>query len=249
MDAETYEKELKALQLALVKWQAQAMSSDRKVCIVLEGRDAAGKDGVIRRITEHLSPRATRVVALPKPSDREQTQWFFQRYVAHLPAAGEVVIFNRSWYNRSGVERVMGFSTHSEQADFLRDTPDFEHMLQESGMVLVKYWLDISKRVQARRLDERRTDLLKALKVSDLDQVAQKKWKAYSKARDAMLDRTSSDLAPWWCVRADHKKAARIALMRHLVGRLVGEDAAPAPDQDVLFHFEPAALEDGRLAR
>lgn len=248
MDAETYEKELRSLQLALVDWQAQAMGSDQKVCIVLEGRDASGKDGMIRAITAHLSNRFTRIVALPKPSDRQQSQWFFQRYVVHLPAAGEFVIFNRSWYNRAGVERVMGFSTKSEQEDFLRDAPTFERMLEESGMVLLKYWLDIDKRVQGRRLDERRTDPIKALKVSPLDAVAQKKWKAYSNARNDMLERTSSDWAPWWCVRADHKKRARINLIRHLVRRIAGEDAAPAPDPDILFRFEPAAIADGRLA-
>ena len=249
MDTQAYQDELESLQLQLVRWQAGAMKDGTKVCVVLEGRDAAGKDGMIRRIVEHASSRATRVFALPKPSDRELSQWYFQRYVAHLPAAGELVIFNRSWYNRAGVERVMGFSTKDEQECFLRDAPTFERMLLESGMVMLKYWLDISKDEQGKRLDARRTDPLKALKVSDLDAVAQKKWSAYSHARDEMLERTSSDLAPWWCVATDHKKAARLNLLRHLVRHLAGQDHAPAPDPDVLFRYDPAALKDGRLAR
>ncbi len=243
--------DLLALQLALVRTQVAAQKSGERVAVVLEGRDGAGKDGAIKRIVEHLSPRATRVVALPKPSDRERTQWFLQRYAAHLPAAGELVIFNRSWYNRAGVEVVMGFSTPDEQAEFLRDAPDFERMLVESGIRLAKYWLDIDKAEQAKRLQARRDDPLKALKISDLDGVAQKKWKAYSAARDLMLTRTSTPLAPWTCVRADGKKRARIALMRDLLRRVAPAeiaDAVEAPDPAVLFPFDPAALTDGRLA-
>jgi polyphosphate kinase 2 len=249
MDIDAYRDELEALQLALVRWQAGAIANGQKVVVVLEGRDASGKDGMIRRITEHASSRATRVVALPKPSSREQGLWYFQRYIRHLPAAGELVIFNRSWYNRAGVERVMGFSTPQEQEDFLRDAPTFERMLVDSGMVLLKYWLDISKKAQGERLDARRADPLKALKVSDLDAVAQKKWDAYSRARNEMLDRTRSDAAPWWCVATDHKKKARLNLMRHLVRTLPGDDGATAPDPDVLFRIETEALKEGRLAR
>jgi polyphosphate kinase 2 len=249
MDKHAYKHELHALQKALVDWQAGAMKSGQRVVIVLEGRDTAGKDGAIKRIIEHLSVRATRAVALPKPSDRERGEWYFQRYVAYLPSAGEVTIFNRSWYNRAGVERVMHFATEREQADFLRDAPTFERLQVESGTVLLKYWLDISKGEQAKRLESRRTDPLKALKVSDLDGVAQEKWKAYSKARNTMLEHTQTDLAPWWCIATDHKKAARINLMRHLVRHLVGEDAAEAPRHDVLFRYEPEALSDGRLAK
>jgi polyphosphate kinase 2 len=249
MDTHAYKQELHALQLALVRWQAKAMKDGQKVVVVLEGRDTAGKDGTIHRIVDHLSVRATRVVALPKPTDRQQSEWFFQRYVFHLPAGGELVIFNRSWYNRAGVERVMGFSTEQEQDDFLRDAPGFERMLAESGMVILKYWLDISKDEQARRLKSRQTDPLKALKVSDLDAVAQKKWKAYSRARDEMLVRTHSEPAPWWCVRADHKKTARLNLMRHLIHHVDPDAEVPAPDEDILFRFEPQALSDGRLAK
>jgi polyphosphate kinase 2 len=243
---------LETLQLALVRTQAAAAVSGERIVVVLEGRDGAGKDGTIKRMTEHLSTRATRVVALPKPSDRERSQWYFQRYVAHLPAAGELVIFNRSWYNRGGVEVVMGFSTPAEQAEFLRDAPDFERMLVESGIKLVKIWLDIDKDEQERRLKARRTDPLKALKVSDMDAVAQSKWADYSDARDAMLSRTHTAIAPWYVVRADDKKHARLAVLRHLLRAVAPAEIAAdvdAPDPAILFAFEQAALTDGRMAR
>lgn len=241
-----------ALQRGLVAMQMAAAENGERAVIVLEGRDAAGKDGTIKAITRHLSPRATRVVALPKPSDRERSQWYLQRYAGYLPAAGELVIFNRSWYNRAGVEVVNGFSTAAEQAQFLRDVPDFERMLVESGIRLVKLWLDIDKDEQARRLEKRRTDPLKALKVSALDAVAQDKWGAYSAARDAMLERTHMPLSPWICVRADRKGKAHRAVIRHLLHRLAPDPIAsevPLPKSSVLFPFEMAALEDGRLAR
>jgi polyphosphate kinase 2 len=247
-----YKKDLAALQEALVRTQQALIASGARTVLVLEGRDGAGKDGSIKRIVEHLSPRWTRVVALPKPSDRERSQWYFQRYATHLPAAGEFVIFNRSWYNRAGVETVMGFSTAREQAEFLRDAPDFERMLVESGITLVKLWLDISKKEQAERLAARRSDPLKALKVSDLDAAAQKKWKAYSSARDAMLERTDNSIAPWHVVRADHKKPARLAIIRHLIQRIAPPEIAAAidpPDPEILFAYEPEAAIDGRLAR
>ena len=244
--------ELADLQLALVRMQAAAIESGERIVLVMEGRDGAGKDGTIKRIVEHLSPRSTRIVALPKPSDRERTQWFFQRYVQHLPAAGELVVFNRSWYNRGGVEAVMGFSTAAEQAEFLRDAPDFERMLVESGIKLVKVWLDISKAEQKERLDARREDPLKQLKVSPLDAAAQDKWADYTQARDTMLARTHTPLAPWMCVRADKKPRARIAVIRHLLRQVAPADVAkdvPAPDPDVLFGFEQGATTDGRLSR
>ena len=244
--------ELEQRQLALVRWQQHAMEGAQKVLIIFEGRDAAGKDGSIRVLTEHLSVRATRVVALPKPSDRERSQWFFQRYADHLPASGETVIFNRSWYNRAGVERVMGFSTPEEQEAFLRDVPAFEAMLLESGLKIVKFWLDVSKAEQAQRLKERRTDPLKILKSSPLDAAAQARWDAYTEARDEMLRRTSTPAAPWICVRSDHKKAARLAILSHLVNVLTPKKLAkvvPDPDPEVLFPFEIAALSDGRLQR
>ncbi|HEY0269470.1 MAG TPA: polyphosphate kinase 2 [Sphingomonas sp.] len=244
--------ELEQLQLALVRTQTAAARTGQRSVLVLEGRDTSGKDGTIRRITAHLSVRSTRVVALPKPSDREQGQWFFQRYVEQLPTRGEFVIFNRSWYNRGGVEPVMGFCTPAEHAEFLRDAPDFERMIVESGIKLVKIWLDISKEEQAQRLKARRTDPLKALKVSDLDGEAVKRWDAYSDARDEMLSRTDSPLAPWTCVRANHKKRARRAVIRHLLHHIAPPEVAAkidAPDPEVLFPFETTAITDGRLAR
>jgi len=243
--------ELEQLQLALVRTQQAAASSGQRIVLVLEGRDSAGKDGSIKRITEHLSVRSTRVVALPKPSDRERTEWYFQRYIEHLPAAGEFVIFNRSWYNRAGVEVVMGFSPEAAQADFLRNAPDFERMLAESGIKLVKLWLDISKEEQGKRLDARRTNPLKALKVSEMDAVAQAKWSEYSAARDVMLTRTHTPIAPWYCVRADRKEPARRAIIQHILSEVAPAEIlqdVPQPDPEVLFPFEVAALQDGRLA-
>ncbi|HEX4710595.1 polyphosphate kinase 2 [Phenylobacterium sp.] len=245
-------KELERHQLALVHWQQHAMAHDEKALVIFEGRDAAGKDGSIRVVTEHLSVRNTRVVALPKPSDREHSQWYFQRYVPRLPACGETVIFNRSWYNRAGVERVMGFATPAEQETFLRDVPTFEHMLLESDLKLVKLWLDVSKDEQAKRLKDRRTNPLKVLKASPLDAAAQDEWKAYTEARDEMLTRTSTAKAPWICVRADHKKVARLNIIRHLVHALAPKKIAKTlerPDPEVLFEFDASALTDGRLER
>jgi polyphosphate kinase 2 len=247
-----YEEDLEKGQLALVRWQQWAMPRGEKVLIIFEGRDAAGKDGSIRVVTEHMSVRNTRLVALPKPTDRDKSLWYFQRYVRHLPAAGETAIFNRSWYNRGGVEPVMGFCTPEEHETFLRDTPRFESMLLESGLRLVKLWLDVSRKEQAERLNERATDPLKALKASPLDAEAQKRWNAYSDARDETLKRTSTPDAPWTIVRADHKKRARLAIIHHLVKTLAPKEIArevDAPDPDVLFPFEMAALDDGRLER
>ena len=252
MDDEQYERELRRLQIDLVKSQLWAIEHGRKALVIFEGRDAAGKDGAILRVVEHLSARNTRIVALPKPSDREHSQWYFQRYVRHLPAAGEWVMFNRSWYNRAGVEPVMGFCTPDETEQFLLDTPAFERMLVQSGISLVKLWLDVSRKEQKLRLKERRTDPLKTLKTGPMDVEAQKRFDAYTDARDQMLMRTHTPPAPWTCVRADHKKPARLAVMRHLlhaigcphVVRKVEE-----PDPDVLFSFEAAALTDGRLTR
>ncbi|MBC7166012.1 polyphosphate kinase 2 [Phenylobacterium sp.] len=247
-----YDEALPKLQLALVRLQQHAMAAGEKVLVIFEGRDAAGKDGTIHRITEHMSVRATRVVALSKPSDIERTQWYFQRYTPYLPSGGQFVIFNRSWYNRAGVERVMGFSTPEEQEDFLREVPLFEEMLVGAGVRLVKLWLDVSKSEQAERLAERKTEPLKVLKSSPLDEFAQPRWDDYTAARDEMLRRTDTAAAPWTCVKSDHKKSARLAVMRHLVRTLappeIADDVAP-PDPEVLFRFEIAALTDGRLCR
>ena len=239
------------LQQALVDMQVAQAKAGERILIVLEGRDTAGKDGLIKRLTEHLSVRNTRVVALPKPSDRERGQWYLQRYIQQLPAAGEIVIFNRSWYNRAGVEVVNAFSTPDEQAQFLKDVPDFERMLVESGIKLVKLWLDISKDEQAKRLEARRKDPLKALKISPLDAVAQDKWSDYSKARDNMLLHTHSAAAPWFCVATDDKPTARKAAIRHILRHVALDDIAKdvkAPDADVLFEYEPTLAKE-RLAK
>jgi polyphosphate kinase 2 len=244
------EDDLEPLQEALVRFQQHAIKTGERDLIIFEGRDAAGKDGAIKRLTEYLSIRATRVTALPKPTDRERSQWYFQRYVDHLPAAGELVIFNRSWYNRGGVEPVMGFCTLEEHETFLRDVPVFEDMLVRSGVQVVKLWLDISRGEQVKRLEARRTDPLKALKVSPLDALAQEKWDAYSTARDEMLRRTHSEVSPWYVVHTDMKPLARIAILRHLLKALAPPEIAdkiPAPDPGVLYRFEPAAITDGRL--
>ena len=247
-----YDRTLRELQIGLVRYQAWAIKTGAKALIILEGRDGAGKDGTIARITEHLAPRNTRAISLPKPSDRERSQWYFQRYVEHMPSCGDLVIFNRSWYNRAGVEPVMGFCTDREHEDFLRDAPALERMLEEADIRLVKIWLDISKHEQAKRLDERRNDPLKQLKVSDLDGVAQKKWRAYSEARDQMLRRTHTAIAPWVCVRADKKKVARLNVIRHMLHALAPVDITAGidpPDPAVLFSFDPSAIDDGRLAK
>ena len=247
-----YDDALEKLEIALVETQAWAIDKGLKVLMLFEGRDAAGKDGTIHRVVEHLSVRQTRVVALPKPDEREKTEWWFQRYVRHLPAAGEWAFYNRSWYNRSGVERVMGFSTPEAQEQFLRDAPQFERMLAESGIHLLKYWLDVSKAEQAKRLEDRHTDPLKRLKSSAMDDYAQSRWDAYTEARDETLMRTHTAVAPWICVRADDKKAARLNVMRHLLRTLACPKLSreiEAPDPDVLFPFEAEALKDGRLAR
>jgi polyphosphate kinase len=250
--AKDYNKDLRDLQIGLVRYQQWAAETGHKALVVLEGRDSAGKDGAIARITEHLTARRTRAIALPKPDDRDRTEWYFQRYVHYLPAAGEFVIFNRSWYNRGGVEPVMGFCTPQEHKEFLRDAPTFEHMLGEAGIKIVKLWLDISKEEQAIRLDARRHDPLKALKVSDLDGEAQKRWKAYSEARNQMLLATSTEFSPWSCVHTDHKKEARLNIIRHLLHELAPKSIhsdVGAPDKDVLFRFEKSALTDGRLEK
>jgi polyphosphate kinase len=241
---------LMVLQAQLVTTQQWLMETGQKVLIIFEGRDAAGKDGTIKRMTEHMSARNTRVVALPKPSDRERSQWYFQRYVAHLPAAGEVVIFNRSWYNRGGVEPVMGFCTPAESKEFLDEVVSFETMLETSGIKVIKLWLDISKGEQAKRLEERRTDPLALLKVSPLDAVAQEKWDDYTKARNIMLTATDNKVTPWTCIRGNSKRPARLAIISYLLNDLACPNlgqAMPKPDPDLLFAFTPKAIKDGRL--
>jgi polyphosphate kinase 2 len=244
---DAYDDELERLQIAVVETQAWTIEQGLRLVIVFEGRDTAGKDGAIKRLTEYMSPRQTRVVALPKPTEREATQWYFQRYVPHLPAAGETVIFNRSWYNRAGVEPVMGFCTPEQHAQFLQDAPRFERMLTDDGMVLIKLWLDISRREQAERLSQRREDPLKRFKLSSLDAEAEARFDAYSAARDRMLAETDTPNAPWTIVDTDDKKTARLNVIRHILHRLghkVGDIAQP--DSDVVFGADEART---RLAR
>ena len=242
-----YDDTLEALQIQLVETQAWAIEQGLKVVIVFEGRDAAGKDGAIKRMTEFMAPRQTRVVALPKPSDREMSQWYFQRYTPHLPAAGETVFFNRSWYNRAGVESVMGFCTPEQHEQFLHDAPHFERMLMQSGTLLIKLWLDITQEEQARRLEERTTHPLKRFKVSPLDAEAQRRWSDYSAARDQMLERTHSEHAPWIIVGTDNKKKARLNIIRHVLHQLDRPGLeAKKPDPDIVFSANKAK---GRLAK
>ncbi|HEY1856076.1 polyphosphate kinase 2 [Acidocella sp.] len=245
----SYDKSLRHLQIELVKLQRHVIARGRKILIILEGRDSAGKDGTIRRITEHLSPRDIRVVALPKPSDTEATQWYFQRYTPHLPAAGEIVLFNRSWYNRAGVEHVMGFCTAQQYHEFLRTAPVFESMLAEAGITLIKYYLDISRAEQKERLQERREDPLKQWKTSPIDAQALKHFDDYTKARNAMLLATDSAATPWIVVRADDKKAARLAIIADLITRVDYEDAVSHETfSDILCRFDETCLTNGILA-
>jgi polyphosphate kinase 2 len=204
----------------LVKLQKEIILSNLKVLVILEGRDAAGKDGTVKRITKHLSPRETRVVALGKPSDRQNLEWYFQRYVVHLPVSGEFVIFNRSWYNRAGVEKVMGFCTKQEYKSFFDQVELFEQMLVNGGFIILKYYLDISKDEQQKRLEGRKEDPLKQWKISPIDSVAQQHWDDYSAARNEMLMKTNFKNSPWFIVKADNKKKTRPALIGHLLNQL-----------------------------
>lgn len=247
-----YRRSLRELQIELVKFQRDLIKGGTRILVIIEGRDAAGKDGVIKHIVEHLSPRETRVVALPAPSSREQKSWYFQRYVEHLPAAGEFVLFNRSWYNRAGVERVMGFCTEEEVERFLDDAPIFERMLVNGGIRLFKYYLDIDRKEQARRLKERRRDPLSQWKISPVDRLAVKLWPAYTRARDEMLRRTHSSQFPWQIVHANDKHAARLDLIRHLLGQLHyrgKKHRLLTSNPGVVFAFDEARLGDGTIAK
>jgi polyphosphate kinase 2 len=208
------------LYIELVKLQKEIIASNLKLLVIVEGRDTAGKDGTIKAITKHLSPRETRVVALGKPSDREHNEWYFERYASHLPASGEFVLFNRSWYNRAGVEKVMGFCTDKEYQSFFKEVELFEKMLVDAGFIILKYYLDISKEEQAARLADREKNPLKQWKISPIDKVAQEHWDDYTKARNTMLEQTNFEHAPWYVVNGVKKKEAHIALMSHLLGTL-----------------------------
>jgi polyphosphate kinase 2 len=219
-----YFSELFRLQGELVKLQSWVVKTGHKVVILFEGRDAAGKGGVIKRITQRLNPRVCRVAALPAPNDRERTQWYFQRYVSHLPAAGEIVLFDRSWYNRAGVEKVMGFCDDQQYEEFFRTVPEFERMLARSGIQLIKYWFSISDQEQHLRFLSRIHDPLKQWKLSPMDLESRRRWEDYTKAKEIMLDRTHIAEAPWWVVQADDKKKARLNCIHHLLGQMPYEE-------------------------
>ena len=224
-----YEAKLAGLQIELVKLQEWIKAKGLKVVVLFEGRDAAGKGGVIKRITQSLNPRICNVVALGTPTERERTQWYFQRYVPHLPAAGEMVLFDRSWYNRAGVERVMGFCTEEEYQEFLRSCPEFERMLVRSGIMLIKYWFSVSDEEQERRFQARIMDPTKRWKLSPMDLESRKRWVEYSKAKDAMFAHTDIKQAPWYVVDADVKKLARLNCISHLLSMIPYQDLTPNP--------------------
>jgi len=239
-----YLKELGKLQIELVKLQEWVKNKGLKVVVIFEGRDAAGKGGVIKRITERLNPRIARVVALPAPTEREKTQWYFQRYVAHLPAAGEIVLMDRSWYNRAGVERVMGYCTEEEYREFLRSCPEFERMLVRSGIILVKYWFSVSDEEQERRFQARIEDPTKRWKLSPMDLASRSHWIQYSRAKDEMFKYTDIKQAPWYVVNSDDKKRARLNCISHLLSIIPYEDLTPEqielpPRQDDIAYVRP----------
>jgi polyphosphate kinase len=224
-----YFRELFRLQGELVKLQDWMVSTGHKLVIVFEGRDAAGKGGIIKRITQRLNPRLCRVAALPAPNDRERTQWYFQRYVAHLPAAGEMVLFDRSWYNRAGVEHVMGFCSDDQYEEFFRSAPEFERMLARSGIQLIKYWFSISDEEQQSRFLARIHDPLKQWKLSPMDLESRRRWEDYTRAKEVMFERTHIPEAPWWVVPADNKKRARLNCIHHLLSQVPYREIPHAP--------------------
>lgn len=223
-DKKVYEKELEKLQIELVKLQSWIQQEGLKVVVIFEGRDAAGKGGVIKRITEKLNPRICRVAALPAPTEKEKTQWYFQRYVAHLPAAGEMVLFDRSWYNRAGVEKVMGFCNDDQYEEFLRSCPEFERMLSRSGIILLKYWFSVSDEEQEKRFLERINTPIKRWKFSPMDLESRSRWAEYSEAKDKMFNYTDTKQCPWWVVESDDKKRARLNCISHLLSSIEYHD-------------------------
>ena len=248
VERRTYFRELFRLQAELIKLQDWVIYKKLKVMVLFEGRDAAGKGGVIKRITQRLNPRAARVVALPAPTEREKTQWYFQRYVPHLPAGGEIVLFDRSWYNRAGVERVMGFATEDEVDQFFRDVPEFERMLVRSGVILVKYWFSITDQEQQLRFLMRIHDPMKQWKLSPMDLESRVRWEQYTKAKEEMLERTNIPEAPWSIVEGNDKKQARLNCIHHLLQQIpyeeVPHDAITLPDRVFNPDYERKVLPD-----
>ena len=229
MKRKKYEKELHRLHVELVKLQEWVRQEGLRIVVLFEGRDAAGKGGTIKRIAEAMNPRICRIVALGVPTEKEKTQWYFQRYVAHLPSAGEIVLFDRSWYNRAGVERVMGFCTDAEYVEFMRSCPEFERMLIRSGIVLVKYWFSVSEEEQERRFRARMEDPTKHWKLSPMDMESRERWVEYSRAKDEMFRYTDTKASPWYVVPADDKKRARLNCLRHLLNLIPYKNVTPKP--------------------
>jgi polyphosphate kinase 2 len=238
MKRREYEKQKEELQVELLKMQRWVREGQKKVMILFEGRDAAGKGGTIKRFMENLNPRGARVVALEKPTELERGQWYFQRYVQHLPSPGEIVFFDRSWYNRAGVERVMGFCTDDEYREFMRTVPQFESMLVNAGITLVKYWFSVTRKEQERRFEDRAEDPLKQWKLSPIDAASRDKWKEYTQARNDMFEQTDTDVAPWTVILSDDKKRARLNAMRNVLHLLdyahKDKKIACAPDPRIL---------------
>ncbi|MDU0355266.1 polyphosphate kinase 2 [Paraglaciecola aquimarina] len=244
MKKNQYQSQIIKLQTELVYLQEWVQATGAKVVVIFEGRDAAGKGGVIKTITSRLNPRVVKVVALGKPTEKEQTQWYFQRYVSHLPAAGEIILFDRSWYNRAGVEKVMGFCSDTEYQDFLKSCPQFEAMLIQSGITLIKYWFSVSQQKQEKRFLQRLNNPLKRWKFSDMDLISRSKWNDYSAAKDQMLKHTDTPLSPWYNVDADDKKAARINCISHLLSLINYQpskhEKVSLPDVPPMRHQRPA---------
>jgi polyphosphate kinase 2 len=236
MQRKVYEKRKVDLQVELLKAQAWIKETGQRAILLFEGRDAAGKGGTIKRFMEHLNPRGAKVVALEKPTERERSQWYFQRYIEHLPAAGEIVMFDRSWYNRAGVERVMGFSTPNEYLEFMRQCPEFERMLARSGIWLFKYWFSVTQQEQMRRFKAREHDPLKQWKLSPMDRASMDRWDDYTEAKEAMFFYTDTADAPWTIIKSDDKKRARLETMRHFLASM------PYPDKDNHVVHEPDPL-------
>jgi polyphosphate kinase 2 len=236
-----YEEELNKLQIELLKWQKHVIANEQRVLLLFEGRDAAGKGGTIKRIIEHLNPRGARVVALLKPSDRERTQWYFQRYIQHLPSAGEIVLFDRSWYNRAMVEPTMGFCTDEENKRFLKDTPMLEAMLVKNGILLFKFFFSVSKEEQLRRFKGRETDPLKQYKISPVDREAQERWDDYTVRKFQMLNETNRTISPWTIIRSDNKKKARLNCIKHILSKV--EYKGKIPQEELLI--DPEVLISG----
>ena len=236
-----YEEELNKLQIEILKWQKHVIANEQRVLLLFEGRDAAGKGGTIKRIIEHLNPRGARVVALLKPSDRERTQWYFQRYIQHLPSSGEIVLFDRSWYNRAMVEPTMGFCTDEENKRFLKDTPMLEAMLVKNGIILFKFFFSVSKEEQLRRFKARETDPLKQYKISPVDREAQERWDDYTVRKFQMLNETNRTISPWTIIRSDNKKKARLNCIKHILSKVEYKDKIPQEE----LQIDPEILVSG----